>query len=257
MILGYARVSTEGQSLEAQLDVLRASGIERTSSKKISGTKRARPRLDRMIGRLLDGDMVLVAKYDRLSRSLQDLLAIVEATRAKSGSGRWLRTSIPVSPQDASCSTSSHRLPSSSASHLRAHAGGAGDGPQGRPGGRPPALTTERRAEVRRMRDQERRGIAELVRLFEVSPNTVRRARGEVPKTYANACGRSRRCGAARTARGACPPRSEYSRRQVRYAPSRAGRHGRAVRPARRRRSSGAARWRGRDRRYSIASPRP
>ena len=55
MILGYARVSTEGQRLEAQLDVLRASGIERTFAKKVFGTKRARRRLDRMIGRLRDG----------------------------------------------------------------------------------------------------------------------------------------------------------------------------------------------------------
>ena len=46
----------------------------------------------------------------------------------------------------------------------------------GRVGGRPPALTPERRAEVRRIRDQEGRGIAELARLFGVSPNTVRRA---------------------------------------------------------------------------------
>lgn len=47
---------------------------------------------------------------------------------------------------------------------------------RGRIGGRPTALSSERRAEVVRMRDQEGRGIAELARLFEVSPNTIRRA---------------------------------------------------------------------------------
>jgi DNA invertase Pin-like site-specific DNA recombinase len=47
---------------------------------------------------------------------------------------------------------------------------------RGRVGGRPTALSPERRAEVARMRDQEGRGIAELARLFEVSPNTIRRA---------------------------------------------------------------------------------
>jgi DNA invertase Pin-like site-specific DNA recombinase len=47
---------------------------------------------------------------------------------------------------------------------------------RGRVGGRPSALLLERRTEVARMRDQEGRGIAELARLFEVSPNTIRRA---------------------------------------------------------------------------------
>ena len=47
---------------------------------------------------------------------------------------------------------------------------------RGRIGGRPTALSSEHRAEVARMRDQEGRGIAKLARLFEVSPNTVRRA---------------------------------------------------------------------------------
>ena len=46
---------------------------------------------------------------------------------------------------------------------------------RGRIGGRPPALSPERRAEVRQMRDQDGRGIAELARLFKVSPNTIRR----------------------------------------------------------------------------------
>ena len=46
----------------------------------------------------------------------------------------------------------------------------------GRIGGQPPALTEERRAEVRRMRDQGGRSIAKLARIFSVSPNTIRRA---------------------------------------------------------------------------------
>jgi DNA invertase Pin-like site-specific DNA recombinase len=46
---------------------------------------------------------------------------------------------------------------------------------RGRVGGRPPALSADRRSEVTRMRDQEGRGISELARLFKVSPNTIRR----------------------------------------------------------------------------------
>jgi len=82
MIIGYARVSTEDQHLGAQTSALEAAGTGRIFAKKISGTKKVRPELARMIEQLRDGDVVVVAKYDnRLSRSLQDLLSIVEAIR--------------------------------------------------------------------------------------------------------------------------------------------------------------------------------
>lgn len=69
MIIGYARVSTEEQHLDAQISALEATGAERIFSEKVSGTKRTRPELNRMIEQLRDGDVVVVTKYDRLSRS--------------------------------------------------------------------------------------------------------------------------------------------------------------------------------------------
>ena len=77
MIIGYARVSTEDQNLDAQITALTEAGAERIFAEKISGTKRTRPELDRMLDQLRPGDVVLVAKYDRLARSLVDLLEIV------------------------------------------------------------------------------------------------------------------------------------------------------------------------------------
>ena len=94
MIIGYARVSTEEQHLDAQISALEATGAERIFSEKISGTKRARPELDRMIEQLHDGDVVVVTKYDRLSRSLQDLLSIVEAVRDQGAGFRSLAEGI-------------------------------------------------------------------------------------------------------------------------------------------------------------------
>jgi DNA invertase Pin-like site-specific DNA recombinase len=128
---------------------------------------------------LRDGDVVVVTKYDRLSRSLQDLLSIVEAVRAKGAGFRSLA-------EDIDTMTPAGRLVFHVFASIaqfereriseRTKEGLTSARKRGRIGGRPPALSLERQSEVARMRDQEGRGIAELARLFEVSPNTIRRA---------------------------------------------------------------------------------
>ena len=83
MIFGYARVSTDDQNLEAQTDALVAADVERIFADKISGALRKRPELDRLLEQLRPGDIVIVTKYDRLARSLKDLLEIVEAVQER------------------------------------------------------------------------------------------------------------------------------------------------------------------------------
>ena len=78
MILGYARVSTRDQNLDGQRDALTVIGAERIFADTITGTTRSRPELDRLLRELRDGDVVIVTKYDRLARSLKDLLEIVD-----------------------------------------------------------------------------------------------------------------------------------------------------------------------------------
>lgn len=79
MILGYARVSTDGQSLEAQHAALAAAGAERVFAEKQSGIKTDRAALGRCMASLEAGDMLLVAKLDRLARSTRDLLNTLAA----------------------------------------------------------------------------------------------------------------------------------------------------------------------------------
>lgn len=78
MKIGYARVSTTDQNLELQLAALKEAGCGRIYQEKISGAKRDRPELQRLIDQLRPDDIVVVWKLDRLARSTQNLLNLVD-----------------------------------------------------------------------------------------------------------------------------------------------------------------------------------
>ena len=178
MIIGYARVSTDDQSLDSQMDALSVAGAEKVFADRISGSRRARPELDKMLDQLRDGDVVTVTKYDRLARSLKDLLEIVEAIRERGAGFRSLA-------EDIDTTTPAGRLVFHVFASIaqfereriseRTREGLASARKRGRIGGRPPALTTAQKNEVRRMRDDGQRAVAEIARLFKVSERTVRR----------------------------------------------------------------------------------
>lgn len=86
MIRGYARVSTDGQSIAAQVEQLRAAGAEVVAHETASGAKTDRAQLRRVIGELRAGDVLAVTRLDRLARSTRDLLNIL-ATIADQGAG--------------------------------------------------------------------------------------------------------------------------------------------------------------------------
>lgn len=84
MRIGYARVSTSDQNIALQTDALEKAGCERVyADRGVSGTKSSRPELDRMIAALREGDAVVVWKLDRLGRSVQDLVTLVDGFRRK------------------------------------------------------------------------------------------------------------------------------------------------------------------------------
>jgi DNA invertase Pin-like site-specific DNA recombinase len=100
-IYGYARVSTDGQTLAAQEAQLRTNGCDKVFSEKVSGASAAnRPELIRVLAELQDGDVLLVTRLDRLARSTRDLLNILD-TIAKAGAGfrslsdHWADTTNP------------------------------------------------------------------------------------------------------------------------------------------------------------------
>ncbi|WP_299762369.1 recombinase family protein [uncultured Pontibacter sp.] len=83
MKIGYARVSTQDQRLELQLDALTQHGCEAVFKEKRSGKSKDRPELEKMIAQLRTGDTVVVWKLDRLGRSLRDLIDLVSEFQKK------------------------------------------------------------------------------------------------------------------------------------------------------------------------------
>lgn len=140
---------------------------------------RSRPGLDRLLDQLRPGDVVVVTKYDRLARSLKDLLEIVDAVQARGAGFRSLA-------EDIDTTTPAGRLVFHVFASIaqfereriaeRTREGLEAARKRGRVGGRPPSLSPAQKTEVRRMRDDEGRPVAAIAQLFKISGKTVRRA---------------------------------------------------------------------------------
>lgn len=177
MIIGYARVSTEDQHLDAQIAALKEAGAERIFADKISGSKRSRPELDRMLDQLRPGDVVLVPKYDRLARSLVDLLDIVSQIETNKAGFRSLAEDIDTTTPAGRlifhvfasiAQFERERIRERTMEGLQAARA------KGRIGGRPPALSDDQKAEVLRLKS-EGRAMKDVAALFKVSLATVKR----------------------------------------------------------------------------------
>lgn len=100
MLYGYARVSTDGQSVEAQVAALTAAGASKVYREVASGAKTDRAKLRQVLARLAAGDVLMVTRLDRLARSTRDLLNTLAAITGK-GAGfkslgdAWADTTTP------------------------------------------------------------------------------------------------------------------------------------------------------------------
>lgn len=100
MLLGYARVSTQDQNLNRQLDQLNDAGCMRIYTEKVSGTKVTRIELEKMLDQLREGDIIIVSELTRLSRSTKDLFTLIDriekqGANIKSLKESWLDTTTP------------------------------------------------------------------------------------------------------------------------------------------------------------------
>lgn len=94
---GYARVSTEGQNLDRQIDALKKCDIDILYEEKITGTKRDRPELQKMLERITKGDKVIIESLSRLGRSTKDLIELMDIFEKKGVDLVSLKESIDTS----------------------------------------------------------------------------------------------------------------------------------------------------------------
>src|SRR5665647_2505378 len=93
-LIGYARVSTEEQGTDPQLDELRAAGCNAVLEEHASGADRSRPVLARLLREIRPGETLVVVRLDRLARSVSHLLAVIEQLEASGAHFRSLRDPI-------------------------------------------------------------------------------------------------------------------------------------------------------------------
>jgi DNA invertase Pin-like site-specific DNA recombinase len=179
MLIGYARVSKgDAQTTALQLRALTAHGVTKTYEEHASGGRWDRPRLHAMIEHLREGDVVVVWKLDRLSRSLKDLLHILDRIEAAGAGFRSLTEAIDTTTPAGRMMM---QMVGAFAEFERAmirertSAGLEAARAEGRIGGRRPKLTVSQRADVVENVISGRRTAAQMSRLYKVSEATVSR----------------------------------------------------------------------------------
>lgn len=177
MIFGYARVSKlDEQDTLTQENSLKVAGVEKIFKEKASGGRWDRPELHRMLDQVRQGDVVVVWKLDRLSRSLKDLLHIMEKIQSVGAGFRSLTEHIDTTTPAGRMLM---QMVGSFAEFERAmirertRAGLETARSQGRVGGRRPKLNRQQKAEAIEMVNSGRKTASQTARIFNVHPATI------------------------------------------------------------------------------------
>ena len=178
MLVGYARVSTQDQKPELQLDALKAAGCEKVFVEKASGAQRERPELKAALDYMRDGDTLVVWKLDRLARSMKQLIETVEGLEEVGVGFRSLTEAIDTT-------TAGGKLVfhvfgalaefERSIIRERTRAGLDAARARGRKGGRPPKLKDADLKAARAMLADKSITVEEVAKHLRVSPATLYR----------------------------------------------------------------------------------
>jgi DNA invertase Pin-like site-specific DNA recombinase len=178
MLIGYARVSTQDQNPELQLDALNAAGCEKVFTEKASGAQRDRPQLKSALDYIRKGDTLVVWKLDRLARSLKQLIETIEDLEQRKIGFKSLTESIDTT-------TAGGKLIfhifgglaefERSIIRERTNAGLQAARERGRTGGRPPALSDKDLKEAKVLLSAPDITVDQVARRLGVAPSTLYR----------------------------------------------------------------------------------
>ena len=179
MIYGYARVSTDGQSVAAQVAALQAAGASKVFREVASGAKTDRAQLRKAIAALQAGDVFMVTRLDRLARSTRDLLNTLAAITGSKAGFRSLGDAW------ADTTTAHGRLMLTVLGGLAEFERDlirtlTGEGraraiARGQRMGRPPKLTPHQQREATKRRERGEESLADIGRSYNVSGATISR----------------------------------------------------------------------------------
>lgn len=179
MLFGYARVSkSEKQETAAQIRALKDAGCRKVFEESASGGRWDRPELHRLLDQLREGDTLVVWKLDRLSRSLKDLLTLLERVEAAGAKFHSLTEAVDTSgPAGRMLMQMLGAFAEFEREMIRerTRAGLREARAKGRVPGRKPKLTAEQRKEIVEAVSSGRRTAADMARLFNIHPATVSR----------------------------------------------------------------------------------
>jgi DNA invertase Pin-like site-specific DNA recombinase len=178
MLVGYARVSTGTQASDGQIDALKTAGCERVFTESISGTRADRPELAAALSFAREGDVLVVARLDRLARSIRQLLATVEDLGSRGIGLRSLAENIDTT--SAAGRLILHIFAALGQFEVellreRTRTALAASRARGRLGGRPPALDQTKIRAARAMLASGNMSAVEVAKQVGCSPSTLYR----------------------------------------------------------------------------------
>ena len=180
MKIGYARVSTDDQTLDLQIDALRQAGAETVYQEHASGKTANRPELDACLKALRKGDTLSVWRLDRLGRNLADLVAIVTDLEARGVAFESVTEQIATGSSSGKLVFHLFAALAEFERNLireRTNAGLKAARKRGRVGGRPKKLSEAEKAMVKTLLADPQNEVTAIAKQFGVSRSTIYRSK--------------------------------------------------------------------------------
>ncbi len=172
--IGYARVSTQDQNLDLQIDALQKEGCVKIFSDKVSGVKSQKPEFEKLLEYARSGDTIVVYKLDRLGRSVKGLIELMEMLKAKSINLKSLSESIDTSSSIGNMFFQFMTMLAEYERNIiieRTNAGLSSARARGRTGGRPKGLSKRYQLiapEVKAVYDKQEKTTEEIKTIFSI-----------------------------------------------------------------------------------------